>query len=206
MLATARVPSRASTRASQHPYTITEFARARDICACAMPLYEDLDLLPQQRVGRNRIDTQRNRTRLKLTLQGKRPSLGLLEVKQPVDIYDLRRRPRSGSPLSWAYRAHTGRCLRSSAKTSKSRWPRLPSTKSAAAACHCGVARHAALKKTDGFAVVAGRKPQQCQTALRGFATTPQGQRRGFICCAARNTTLEAAPARKRPTPRRLAP
>ena len=54
-----------------------------------MLLYEDLGLLPQQRVGRNRIDTQRNRTRLKLTLQGKRPSLGLLEVKQVLDMFGI---------------------------------------------------------------------------------------------------------------------
>ena len=89
MLATAQVPLRASTRASQHPHTITDLARECDICACAMPLYEDLDLLPQQRVGRNRIDTQRNRTRLKLTLQGKRPGLRLLEVKQLVDMFGI---------------------------------------------------------------------------------------------------------------------
>ena len=34
------------------------------------------------------------------------------------------------------------------------------------------------------------RKPQQCLVALRGFATTPGRQRRGFMCCIASNTAL----------------
>ena len=55
----------------------------------------------------------------------------------------------------------------------------------------CGVARYAAFQKTDGFDFVARRKPQQCQAALRGFATTPRGQRRGFMCRVACNTTLD---------------
>jgi DNA-binding transcriptional MerR regulator len=38
--------------------------------------------------GRNRIYTQRDRTRLKLTLRGKRLGLSLLEIKQLVDMYD----------------------------------------------------------------------------------------------------------------------
>ena len=89
MLATAQVPSRASTRACQHPHTITEFARECDICARAMLLYEDLGLLPQQRGGRNRTDTQRNCTRLNLTLRGKRPGLRPLEVKQVLDMFGI---------------------------------------------------------------------------------------------------------------------
>jgi DNA-binding transcriptional MerR regulator len=45
-------------------------------------------LLTPQRAGRNRVYTQRDRTRLKLTLRGKRLGLSLLEIKQLVDMYD----------------------------------------------------------------------------------------------------------------------
>jgi DNA-binding transcriptional MerR regulator len=40
------------------------------------------------REGRNRVYTQRDRTRLKLTLRGKRLGLSLQEIKQLVDMYD----------------------------------------------------------------------------------------------------------------------
>jgi DNA-binding transcriptional MerR regulator len=41
-----------------------------------------------QRKGRNRIYTARDRTRLKLTLRGKRLGLTLSEVKELVDMYE----------------------------------------------------------------------------------------------------------------------
>ena len=40
------------------------------------------------RAGRNRVYTHRDRTRLKLTLRGKRLGLSLQEVKQLVDMYE----------------------------------------------------------------------------------------------------------------------
>src|SRR5262249_35048512 len=49
---------------------------------------EDVGLLEPARAGRNRVYTQRDRTRLKLTLRGKRLGLSLQEVKQLVDMYE----------------------------------------------------------------------------------------------------------------------
>jgi DNA-binding transcriptional MerR regulator len=69
-------------------YTITELASEFDITARAIRFYEDVGLLTPQRAGRNRVYTQRERTRLKLTLRGKRLGLSLLEIKQLVDLYD----------------------------------------------------------------------------------------------------------------------
>jgi DNA-binding transcriptional MerR regulator len=43
---------------------------------------------PPRRPPRNRVYTLRDRTRLKLTLRGKRLGLSLLEIKQLVDMYD----------------------------------------------------------------------------------------------------------------------
>ena len=45
-------------------------------------------MLAPQRAGRNRVYTQWDRTRLKLTLRGKRLGLSLQEIKQLVDMYD----------------------------------------------------------------------------------------------------------------------
>ena len=47
-----------------------------------------MGLLTPARAGRKRVYTQRDRTRLKLTLRGKRLGLSLLEIKQLVDLYD----------------------------------------------------------------------------------------------------------------------
>jgi len=79
-----------STRPSGHlvTHTITELANEFDITPRAIRFYEDVGLLTPQRAGRNRVYSARDRTRLKLTLRGKRLGLSLSEIKQLVDMYD----------------------------------------------------------------------------------------------------------------------
>jgi DNA-binding transcriptional MerR regulator len=72
-------------------YTITELAREFDITARAIRFYEDQGILSPSREGaggRNRVYTPRDRTRLKLTLRGKRLGLSLSEIKSLVDMYE----------------------------------------------------------------------------------------------------------------------
>jgi len=72
-------------------YTITELAREFDITARAIRFYEDQGLLSPSREGaggRSRVYTPRDRTRLKLTLRGKRLGLSLSEIKSLVDMYE----------------------------------------------------------------------------------------------------------------------
>jgi DNA-binding transcriptional MerR regulator len=72
-------------------YTITELAREFDITARAIRFYEDQGILAPSREGaggRNRVYTPRDRTRLKLTLRGKRIGLSLSEIKSLVDMYE----------------------------------------------------------------------------------------------------------------------
>jgi len=79
-----------STQASKESatFTITELAREFDITPRAIRFYEDVGLLTPGRAGRNRVYAQRDRTRLKLTLRGKRLGLSLQEVKDLVDLYE----------------------------------------------------------------------------------------------------------------------
>ena len=79
-------PSRAAV--SPRTYTITELATEFDITARAIRFYEDVGLLQPERAGRNRVYSLRDRTRLKLTLRGKRLGLSLSEIKQLVEMYD----------------------------------------------------------------------------------------------------------------------
>ena len=76
-------------------YSISELAREFDLTTRAIRFYEDCGLLTPQRQGRTRVYTARDRTRLKLTLRGKRLGLTLTEVKELVDMYDS---PRDTQP------------------------------------------------------------------------------------------------------------
>ncbi len=69
-------------------FTIGELAREFDLTTRAIRFYEDCGLLEPQRSGRHRVYTLRDRTRLKLTLRGKRLGLTLAEVKELVDMYE----------------------------------------------------------------------------------------------------------------------
>jgi DNA-binding transcriptional MerR regulator len=69
-------------------FTIGELAREFDLTTRAIRFYEDCGLLAPERTGRSRVYTQRDRTRLKLTLRGKRLGLRLAEVKELVDMYE----------------------------------------------------------------------------------------------------------------------
>ena len=71
-------------------FTITVLAREFDITPRAIRLYEDHGLLAPTRdgSGKSRVYTTRDRTRLKLTLRGKRLGLRLSEVKELLDMYE----------------------------------------------------------------------------------------------------------------------
>ena len=72
-------------------YTIGDLAREFDLTTRAIRFYEDLGLLQPQRSGpggRSRIYSQRDRTRLKLTLRAKRLGLSLTEAKDIIEMYD----------------------------------------------------------------------------------------------------------------------
>ena len=68
-------------------YTISELAREFEITPRAIRFYEDSGLLAPTRVGRNRVYSQRDRTRLKLTLRGKRLGFSLQEIRGLVTMY-----------------------------------------------------------------------------------------------------------------------
>jgi len=90
------------TKESARTFTITELASEFDITARAIRFYEDVGLLAPLRNGRNRVYTHRDRTRLKLTLRGKRLGLSLQEIKQLVEMYDS---PSDTAPQLQAFMA-----------------------------------------------------------------------------------------------------
>ena len=73
---------------SSQTFTIGELAKEFDLTTRAIRFYEDCGLLSPLRNGRKRIYTPRDRTRLKLTLRGKRLGLTLSEIRELIDMYE----------------------------------------------------------------------------------------------------------------------
>jgi DNA-binding transcriptional MerR regulator len=68
--------------------SIGELATEFDVTPRAIRFYEDHGLLAPRRAGQRRIYSPRDRTRLKLTLRGKRLGLTLSEIRELIDMYE----------------------------------------------------------------------------------------------------------------------
>ena len=69
-------------------YSISDLAREFDVTPRAIRFYEDQGLISPRRDGQRRIYAARDRTRLKLTLRGKRLGLSLSEIRELIDMYE----------------------------------------------------------------------------------------------------------------------
>src|SRR3954452_11584524 len=69
-------------------FSISDLAREFEVTPRAIRFYEDQGLLAPRRAGQRRIYTPRDRTRLKLTLRGKRLGLTLSEIRELIDMYE----------------------------------------------------------------------------------------------------------------------
>ena len=69
-------------------YSISDLAREFDVTPRAIRFYEDQGLISPRRDGQRRIYAARDRTRLKLTLRGKRLGLTLSEIRELIDMYE----------------------------------------------------------------------------------------------------------------------
>jgi DNA-binding transcriptional MerR regulator len=86
-----RAEPASAERDGARSYSITELAREFDITPRAIRFYEDQGILAPARTGASgltRVYAPRDRTRLKLTLRGKRLGLSLLQVRELIDMYE----------------------------------------------------------------------------------------------------------------------
>jgi DNA-binding transcriptional MerR regulator len=87
--------SRPGTRPPEpSDYSIGDLSREFDVTPRAIRFYESEGLLSPQRDGQRRIYSPRDRTRLKLTLRGKRLGLTLSEIRELIDMYETGRDER----------------------------------------------------------------------------------------------------------------
>lgn len=71
-------------------YSITELRREFGVSARTLRFYEDKGLLCPARDGQTRLFSYRDRARLKLILRGKRVGFSLTEIKEILDLYNLK--------------------------------------------------------------------------------------------------------------------
>ena len=74
----------------QSQFTIGDLAREFGVTLRTLRFYEDKGLLNPKREGLNRLYSRRDRARLKLVLMGKRVGFSLVEIKQMLDLYDVK--------------------------------------------------------------------------------------------------------------------
>jgi DNA-binding transcriptional MerR regulator len=87
----AAPPLRTASADAAATFSITELAREFDITPRAIRFYEDHGILAPVRVGPGglrRVYAARDRTRLKLTLRGKRLGLSLTQIRELIDMYE----------------------------------------------------------------------------------------------------------------------
>lgn len=77
-----------STKKTQ--FTIGDLAKEFGCTLRTLRFYEDKGLLNPKRDGLNRLYNRRDRARLKLVLMGKRVGFSLTEIRDMLDLYDLR--------------------------------------------------------------------------------------------------------------------
>ncbi|MBO0345428.1 MerR family transcriptional regulator [Roseibium limicola] len=71
-------------------FTIGELAKEFECTLRTLRFYEDKGLINPKRDGMNRVYSRRDRARLKLVLMGKRVGFSLAEIRDMLDLYDLR--------------------------------------------------------------------------------------------------------------------
>lgn len=74
----------------QTSFTIGDLAREFGVTLRTLRFYEDKGLLNPTRDGTNRIYSRRDRGRLKLVLMGKKVGFSLTEIKEMLELYDLK--------------------------------------------------------------------------------------------------------------------
>ena len=71
-------------------FTIGDLAKEFDVSLRTLRFYEDKKLISPRRDGVTRIYSRRDRARLKLVLMGKRVGFSLKEIREMLDLYDLK--------------------------------------------------------------------------------------------------------------------
>ena len=88
-MAETQAKLQAGTREDGRYFTMSELAGEFDVTTRTIRFYEAEGMLTPVRRGRSRFFSNKQRTRLKLILRGKRLGFSLAEIREIIDMYDL---------------------------------------------------------------------------------------------------------------------
>lgn len=71
-------------------FTIGDLSREFGVTLRTLRFYEDRQLISPERRGQNRLYSRRDRARLKLVLMGKKVGFSLTDIRDMLDLYDLK--------------------------------------------------------------------------------------------------------------------
>ena len=71
-------------------FTITQLAEEFDLSLRTLRFYEDKGLINPKRDGQHRLYSRRDKARVKLILMGKKVGFSLTDIRQMLDLYDLK--------------------------------------------------------------------------------------------------------------------
>jgi DNA-binding transcriptional MerR regulator len=83
----AATPASKEDQTGRAVYSIGDLAADLGVSSRAIRFYEDQGMLAPQRVGGNRVYSQRDLARLKLILRGKRLGFSLSDIRELLDLY-----------------------------------------------------------------------------------------------------------------------
>mgnify|MGYP003148099107 FL=1 len=75
--------------AMKDQFTIADLAAEFGVTNRTVRFYEDAGLISPARAGQRRIYSQRDRTRLRLIMRGKRLGFSIQEIREILDLYDM---------------------------------------------------------------------------------------------------------------------
>ncbi len=75
--------------AMKDQFTIADLAAEFGVTNRTVRFYEDAGLISPERAGQRRIYSQRDRTRLRLIMRGKRLGFSIQEIREILDLYDM---------------------------------------------------------------------------------------------------------------------
>jgi DNA-binding transcriptional MerR regulator len=75
---------------TENSFSIGQLAREFQVTLRTLRFYEDRGLVSPKRDGMARIYSRRDRARLKLVLMGKKVGFSLAEIREMLDLYDLK--------------------------------------------------------------------------------------------------------------------
>lgn len=75
---------------SQESFTISELSTTFNLTPRALRFYETKQLISPQRLGSKRLYSKRDKARLALIVLGKNVGFSLDEIKEMLDLYDIR--------------------------------------------------------------------------------------------------------------------